>query len=99
MALVQSADGTTDVLPLLLPRISRDLVEAKVRELEGATPDNFHDARRFIDEKRFYLSEEQCHRVNAALDRIDAMPRREYSIHLSTNRCTPNPEMNDGYYA
>ena len=99
MALVQSADGTTDVLPLLLPRISRDLVEAKVKELEGATPDNFHDARRFIDEKRFYLSEEQCHRVNAALDRIDAMPRREYSIHLSTNRCTPNPEMNDGYYA
>ena len=99
MALIQSADGTTDVLPLLLPRISRDLVEAKVRELEGATPDNFHNARRFIDEKRFYLSEEQCHRVNAALDRIDAMPLRDYSLHLSTNRCNPNPEMNDGYYA
>jgi hypothetical protein len=99
MALVQSDDGTTDILPLLRPRISRDLVEAKVRELEGATPDNFHDARRFIDEKRFYLSEEQCHRVNSALDRIDAMPRRDYSIHLSTNRCTPTPEMNDGYYA
>ena len=99
MALVQSADGTTDILPLLRPRISRALIEAKVRELEAATPDNFHDARRFINEKRFYLSAEQCHRVNAALDRIDAMPRRDYSIRLSTDRCTPDPEMNDDYYA
>ena len=98
MALVHSADGTSDILPLLRPRISRDLVEAKVSELEGATPDNFHNARRFIDEKRFYLSEEQCHRVNSALDRIDVMPRRDFSIHLSTNRCTPDPEMNNGYY-
>lgn len=99
MALVRSADGTTDILPLLRPRISRELVEAKVRELEGATPDNFHDARRFIDEKRFYLSPKQCHRVNAALDRIDAAPRKDYSIQLSTNRCAPDPEMNDTYYA
>jgi hypothetical protein len=98
MALVQSADGTTDILPLLRPRISRDLVEAQVRELEGATPDNFHNARTFIDEKRFYLSDAQCRRVNAALDLIDAMPRKDYSIHLTTVRCIPDPEMNDTYY-
>ncbi len=98
MALVQSADGTTDILPLLLPRIARELVEAKVRELERATPDNFHDARRFLDEKRFYLSGEQCQRVNAALDRIEAMPRGEYSILVLTTRFFPDSEMNDSYY-
>jgi hypothetical protein len=99
MALVQSADGTTDIVPLLRPRISRVLVEAKVAELERATPDNFHDARRFVDQKRFYLSEEQCHRVNAALDRIEAIPLSGYRIRLTTERCTPDPEMNNSYYA
>jgi hypothetical protein len=98
MALIQSADGTTDILPLLLPRISRELIEAKVKELEAASPENFHDSRRFLDEKRFYLSEEQCHRANKALDRIDRMPRKDYSIHISTTRFTRHPEMNDSYY-
>jgi len=99
MALVQSADGTTDILPLLRPRISRELIESKVVELEGATPDNVHDARQFIDEKRFYLSAEQCDRVNAALDRIGAKPRKDYSVQISIDRCRPNPEMNDTYYS
>lgn len=98
MAMVQSADGTTDILPLLRPRISRELVEDKVSDLERSTPDNFHNARRFLDEKRFYLSCEQCRRANAALDRIEAMPRAEYSILLLTNRFSPNPDMNDSYY-
>jgi hypothetical protein len=98
MALVQSADGTTDILPLLLPRISRDLVEAKVKELEGATSENFHTARSFVDEKRFYLTEDQCRRVNAALDRIESMPRKDFSILITTKRLVPDPEMNDSYY-
>jgi hypothetical protein len=98
MALVQSADGTTEILPLLLPRISRDLVEAKVKELEAATPENFHGARSFVDEKRFYLSDDQCRRVNAALDRIESMPYTDYSIRIMTKRLAPDPEMNDSYY-
>ncbi len=98
LALVRSADGTTDILPLLRPRVSRELVEAKVKELEGAGPDNFHDARRFIDEKRFYLSPEQCRRVNVALDRIEAAPHKDYAIRLLTKRCAPDPEMNETYY-
>jgi hypothetical protein len=98
MALVQSTDGTMDILPLLRPRISRDAVEAKVKEIEEATPENFHSARLFVDEKRFYLSEDQCRRVNAALDRIESMPYKENTIRIITQRIVPNSEMNDSYY-
>ena len=98
MALVQSTDGTMDILPLLRPRISRDAVEAKVKEIEEATPENFHSARLFVDEKRFYLSEDQCRRANAALDRIESMPYKENTIRIITQRIVPNSEMNDSYY-
>jgi len=87
-----------DILPLLRPRISRDAVEAKVKEIEEATPENFHSARLFVDEKRFYLSEDQCRRVNAALDRIESMPYKENTIRIITQRIVPNSEMNDSYY-
>jgi hypothetical protein len=97
MALVFSEDRTLDVLPLLLPRISADELEHAVSELEAATKEDFHKARLFLDDHRFYLNAGQCERVNSALDRIESEPREVGEIVLSTERFSPHPAMNSDF--
>lgn len=98
LAIIVSDDATVDVLPLLPPKIDRNLVESSVNALEAATLDNCHQPRLFLDENRFYLTPEQCERVNVAFDRIEKLPREVGKIVLNTTRFKPHPLMNDSYY-
>lgn len=97
MAFIVSEDRTLDVIPLLRPRIDRQLIEEAVRAIDGATHYNYHKPRAFLDEHRFYLNEEQCQVVNAALDRIESEPREVGGIILITQRFHPNPDMEPNY--
>ncbi|MEY9461971.1 hypothetical protein ABH973_002384 [Bradyrhizobium ottawaense] len=97
LALVLSEDGTLDVVPLLRPQIDGDTLERTIDALGAATIDDYHQFRNFLDENRFYLNEEQCRRVNEALDRIEHQPRDDTSIVWVTRRFHPDPEMNDSY--
>jgi hypothetical protein len=98
MAVVRSSDRTTEIIPLLRPRIEREKVEAALRALETATVDNYRKPRKYLDDKRFYLTEEQCRRANAALERIRSGPREAYSIFINTMLFEYNPDLNDGYF-
>jgi DisA bacterial checkpoint controller nucleotide-binding len=98
LAIVKSEDGSIDVLPLLLPRVDHKLISDAIRALEAADLDNYHKPRLFLDEHRFYITEEECNRINHALDRLDALPREPYVIRLGTDRFRPDPEMNATYY-
>ena len=98
MAVVRSSDRTTEIIPLLRPRIERENMEAALRALETATEDNYRKPRKYLDDKRFYLTEEQCQRANAALERIRKLPREPYSIFIDTVPFEHDPEMNDGYF-
>jgi len=97
MALILSEDGSLDVVPLLRPQIDGESVERAVRALGAASLDDYHQPRNFLDENRFYLSEDQCRRANEALDRIERLPREVGRIVLITDRFHPDPEMNAGY--
>lgn len=83
-AIVVSDDRTVDILPLLRPRISRALLESNIAKFEIATLDNYHKARSWLDSHRFYLDALQCTRVNAALDRLQALPRDVGEIYIVT---------------
>lgn len=97
MAIVVSDDRTVDVLPLLLPRLSRAQIETNIQELERATREDFHASRLFLDGHRFYLDAAQCERVNAAMGRIDALPHT-MMIYWKIAPFAPDPLLSDDYF-
>ena len=97
MAIVVSDDTTLDIVPLLRPRIEAAAIEHALAAYETATHDNYHLPRLFLDEHRFYLNPEQCERANAAIRRLDAMPKEVRVIYLGLDPFVPNPDMNESY--
>lgn len=97
VAIVMSEDRTLDVIPLLRPRMSRRTIEEAVAALEAATLDDFHKPRTRLTDLKFYLNQDQCSRINAVLDRFDAIPRELLELRYIGPRFSPDPEMNDSY--
>jgi hypothetical protein len=98
MAIVVSDDHTVDIFPILHPLINRTELESNILNLEIATLDNYHKPRNWLDEHRFYLNSMQCERVNAALSRIEAMPKDVGEIHLVIGTFMPNQNLDDSYF-
>lgn len=98
MAIVFSDDHSFDIIPLLRLQIDRHEVEKQIVELEKATLDNYHMPRLWLDEHRFYVNQEQCERINKALDRIDSLPKEMGGLVIWTARFEPDPEFNDSYF-
>lgn len=98
VVVVVSEDGMVDVVPVLRPRISRGLVESHVVAIErwsADAPRAFFQSMQWLASHRFYLSPEQCARVNAAKAASEAAP------HAGTRQVfsnfTPDADMNDTY--
>lgn len=97
LAIVASDDGTVDILPLLRPTISAVEVVRNVQTFEASTTEDYHHSRNWLDSNRFYPSEAQCTRANAALDRLAAQPLEAGEIRIVTSRFTPHPEFDKSY--
>ncbi len=97
MAFVISEDRTLDVVPLLRRTVVRSAIEQAVAAIATATSHNFHKVRAFLDDRRFYLDEEQCLKVNKALDRIEAEPLNLGQVMIVTERFKPHPAFNQSY--
>lgn len=97
LAIVVSDDHTVDLIPPLKRLISRSLLEQHVATFEAATLDSCNDARVWLDAHRFYVNPEQCERLNAAISRLDKLPKRVGQIYLSTERFEAHAEMNASY--
>jgi hypothetical protein len=98
LAIVVSDDRTVDIVPLLRPQINMSEIEKYIAELESASTDSYHTAQLWLDDHRFYLNEDQCSRVNSALERLDALPRDVGEIRYLTSRFQPDPELDDTYF-
>lgn len=98
MAIVVSDDKMVDLTPLLRPQIDRQEVEYNVSKLESATQDNFYKPRNWLNDNRFYLTADQCSRVNIAIARIDEMMSGTRYIRIVLPTFIQDPGMNDGYY-
>ena len=98
MAMVLSEDGTLNIVPLLRKQIYREEIERAVIELEVADLDTYHKARNYLEKHRFYVLEDQCERINKALDRIENERTEVGRIVWHTKRFTPNPNMSEDYF-
>jgi hypothetical protein len=97
LAVVVSDDRTVDIIPRLRPLVSRAKVEQHIARVEAATLGNYHDSRNWLDEHRFYINNEQCFRINKAIERLDALPKEVGLIYLGTERFAAHPEMDESY--
>lgn len=98
LAIVVSDDGTVDVIPVLLPRIRRLMLEESIAKLEGSTADNFHEVLGWLDSRRFYLDESQCSRVNAAMLRLQKEPMEEGELRVLRPHFEPDPRCSAEYF-
>lgn len=98
LAIVVSDDQTVDVIPVLPPRIKRSALEKAISELEAMTSDNYHSAANWLKRHRFYLTQQQCDRINTALKRIHDEPMEVGEIRLKWPEFKPDPDLNDSYF-
>lgn len=99
-----SEDGMINLLPRLARRVDRSAVELAVLSLEDAAEGevNFEEASkrdRHVSSLSFYLSAQQCDRVNAAREKVaEARARSGSMITLFDPKETPDPNMNESYF-
>ena len=69
-----------------------------IAEIETAASENYHSATSWLKRHRFYLNQEQCNRVNAALRRIQEEPMEVGEIRIEWSVFLPDPGLNDSYF-
>lgn len=84
-------------MPKLRPRQSRKELSNQVSNFFSSTADNYHSAMNWLDSHRFYLNAQQCAQVNAALERLDALPMGVGEIRFLINLFKVDPEFDDSY--
>ena len=104
MVIVISDDGTVDLIPALMPRVSRQEIEDAVREfceysgIEGNDSEEWARRNRRVEGLSFYLDEEQCNRVNEAYEKQMDSRLESGGIKLVRERLKPDPDMDDSYF-
>lgn len=111
LIVIVSEDGMIDLVPLLNRRVRFDEVERPVAAVEAAAAtldwEAFFRVWDHLDALCFYLTAEQCDRINAAREAIEEARASEpvdpgtglgAITQVSWDRFEPNPEMNDSYY-
>ena len=98
LAVVVSDDRTVDVIPVLPLQIKRSDIDEAISQLEASTSEDYHSSINWLDRQRFYLSQDDCNRINASLKRIKNEPMEVGEMRMIWNKFSPNPSMNDSYF-
>lgn len=104
VVVVYSADGSIDILPLLMPRVARHTVNFAVErylsavDLAPMTSESVVGAWQEFKSLRFYLSAEQCRLVNAASAKVHGWFDEHGYIRIVEQDLTPDPQMDDSYW-
>jgi hypothetical protein len=104
MIVLVSEDGMIDVLPWLRPRISRQAIERALASYERLTTagevdgEMRSDAYERLEELAFYLTAEQCERVNRLEAAYQQRQLDNGGIAITGRTLKPDPLMNDSYF-
>ena len=104
LVIVVSEDGTVDLIPKMMPRVSRQDVEDAVNcfcdysGIDGNDGAEWSTRNSRVEAFGFYLSEEQCDRVNEAYEtEMDARLKSD-GLKMLRERLKTNPDMDDSYF-
>lgn len=103
--LVVSEDGDVTLLPKLHPRINRQTVEDAVVALIQAANENplrrrvYAEALNVLETLGFYLSPEQCEKINHIVEAVEKRLDEEgRTVKITRQEFIPSPEMDDTYF-
>jgi len=93
LVIIVSEDGMINLLPNLNRQVSRDAVEVVVRQLEDSLTDDpdyevFFRHWAHLESLAFYLTEEQCDRINRARARLEEHRARPDPDDLDPGRAS-----------
>src|SRR5664280_1731489 len=102
LAVVISEDGDVDMIPLLKSQIRPSDLSAILEEVgrlrDSPTSDGIRRVMKWLDAHRFYLSAEQCAKMNAAMKEFDEFIEKERELWICYARFTPDASMNESYF-
>lgn len=102
MIVVISEDGYINLIPDLMPRIKRELIDLAISELSALSKEedikvkNFNQLMGWCQAHQFYLLEKDCEKINELRKEIEQ--KLNQNLRIVYKDFHPNPEMNDSYY-
>ena len=107
VAIVVSEDGSVDLVPDLMPQISRSLITEAIQQLHNINSTNTFDNLKFnqsmdlLQEHEFYLLPEMCDEINSLkseLQEIRDKDREVGIISIMFDDFQSNEDMNESYF-
>jgi hypothetical protein len=105
IVVVFSEGGMIDLIPNLMPQIKHSDISKGIDELSKIFDSpkfdrkKFSQLRNYFDSHEFYLSQEECDKINKLRKSIGEKFDEELgSIRFPYNDLKPNKEMNESYY-
>jgi sensor domain DACNG-containing protein/sensor domain DACNH-containing protein len=98
MCVVISADGYVDMIPNLLPQLSKAEIDLRVNALKTKDSSDLHETINWLEEHRFYLTPAQCEIVNNEISRIYSAPAEVGELRIQHSKFVSHPGMNESYY-
>lgn len=106
VVVVVSSDGGVDFIPNPLPVVRRSLIDsaiATIVDLQSASEvrrELYRQTLDWLDDHRFYLTEEDCKTLNEAIEKLEERIRSEDKAMIWVVRTPfkPNPAMDPALY-
>jgi hypothetical protein len=98
VCIVVSEDGDVDLVPKYRPGIKRADIVSRLSQLKNATADNYMKPYSWLEDHRFYLTDEECAEANLHRERILAAPQELGEIRIVHRDLEPDPEMDSSFY-
>ena len=104
MIIVVSEDGMVDIIPTLMPQVKHSEILSVINALEELNSvekfnrSAFNDTMRWLTNREFYLTLEECNRINLLKKNIENIDMGT-SLRIVYEDFHPNLEMNESYYS
>lgn len=107
IAIIISEDGMVDLYPQLRPQIKKSKIIEHLKRLKDETEseevdyDKYHPIMRWLDEYKFYLSQDNCDEINNLKKIFDSKLKTEVGriyYYYQIPDFQPDPDMNDSYF-
>ena len=105
IAVIISEDGMVDLYPDLLPRIKKSQIEEYLDRLivqsqkDIVDSKEYHDIMYWFDRHKFYLSQEQCDKINQIKTTCNDKEKSDpYRVEILWNDLKSSPDMDDSYF-
>ena len=104
VAVIISEDGMVELYPKLKPRIKKSDIDTRLNRLVSAVGketvdyDEYQPLMSWFTEKEFYLSQEECNKINQSRTTFEEKWTRDRNLHYKFRDLQPSPEMNDLYF-